>query len=337
MNRLDRRITLLRAKREGTFDRDQYWLEGARRARIARLVRSRVRRMAPVVLLTPRWSAPRRFLDDVATDLLIGTPEVVCRTLDCAGLKGLTNHQAWAWLVEALAEVSELHLAGPAWQAVSRMGFQHVMTQALDAIQAGHNRRGLLLHGLQHIPIEALEDLVMVYEAYRDEVEGEAKFTLVLAGSISADHVQLTGAGRPVILSDYTPSEAVEALVEDLGPLEAHRLQSVVDQVGGIPQVLEAIADQGEQVLSQIVANPDAVWSVLGALATEIRGAYDIVASDDRLNARLELLAKDGPQSEDSTVDPALVLAGMANHTPMRLGRRVQVRAPVLADLALSG
>ena len=66
MHRLDRRLILLRAKRGATFDPDQYWLEQARRAQIARRLRSRVRRMQPVILLTPRWSSPRRFLDDVA-------------------------------------------------------------------------------------------------------------------------------------------------------------------------------------------------------------------------------------------------------------------------------
>ena len=124
--------------------------------------------------------------------------------------------------------------------------------------------------------------------------------------------------------------------IGDIGPVEAYRLESVVDLVGGVPSVLECIAEQGRDSLSAIVADPDAVWRVLGALATEIRGAYQILAADGRLQERMENLAENGPQPEDVTLDPRLVLAGMAHRTPIRDGRRVQVRAPMFADIALT-
>lgn len=338
MNRLDRRLTLLKAKRGCVFDPDQYWLEKADRARVARRVRTKLRRMEPVVLLTPRWSNPRRFLDDVATDLLIGSPDVRCRTLDCAGLKGLTNHQAWAWFVEALVELSGLHMEGPAWQAVSRLGFQHVVSQALFAIQESEIRRCLMMHGLQHVPLDALEDLIMAYETYVDSLdEGvDPMFTVVLSGSVTSDEIQVAGSGPAVVLDDFSADEAVEALVEDMGPIERHRLESVIELVGGVPLVLELIADQGEQALSQIVAQPEALWKLLGPLTTEIRGAFEIVASDDSMASRVEELAKEGPLPENIAVDPILVLAGIANRIRQRDGLKVQVRAPAFADMALS-
>ncbi len=332
MNRLDRRLTLLRGKRQGAFDPDQYWMERADRARVARRVRTAVRHMRPVVLLTPRWSSPRRFLDDVATDLLIGTPAVSSRTLDCSALKGRTNHQAWAWFVEALVELSGVVMEGPAWQAVSRLGFQRVVGQCLDAIQRGDTRRCLMLHGLQHVPFEALEDLILAYETWLEEVD-DPRFTLVAAGSVAPDEVQVGGAGRPVYLDDFTPEEAVEALVEDLGPLPRHQLESAVEVVGGVPQILEELAAQGERALTELVARPETLWSRLGALAGEIRGAFEILASNDAMHARVERLTADGPQPEDVAVDPILVLAGFARRQRTPTGTRVRVRAPLFGEL----
>lgn len=334
MNRLTRRLTLLRAKRQGCFDRDQYWQETAERARVARKVRSRLRRMQPVVLLTPRWSSPRRFLDDVATDLLIGSPEVICRTLDCTQLKGLTIHQAWAWFASALAELAGLRLDGPAWQAVSRLGFQHVITQALRALQEGHNRRCLMLFALEQVPLEALEDLVAAFEAWRDEVEErDLRFTLLLAGSVTAEDVQVGGAGRPLVLQDYARREAVEALVEELGPLEPHRLEAVVDLVGGVPQLIEQIASQGDGVIGDLVARPESVWRALGPVSTQIRGAFEILASDDQMMERFEALTRSGPQPELFDVDPVLTLAGFATRIRQRHRVRVQLRAPLFEEL----
>ena len=64
MHRLDRRIRILRGKRNGAFDPDQYYLERASRAKVARKVRFHLRRMDPVVLITPRWSEARVFLEE---------------------------------------------------------------------------------------------------------------------------------------------------------------------------------------------------------------------------------------------------------------------------------
>ena len=335
MNRLDRRLTLLRAKRLGTFDRNQYVHEQANRARAARCVRTRLRRMSPVVLVTPRWSESHPFLDDLATDLLIGSPSVDCRTLNRELLAGLTVHQSWAWLVAATTEFCGVRLEGPAWQAVSRHGFRHVMNQLMAAAQEGPTRC-LMLHNLEYIPVEALEDLISVFEEYRGGLDEPAKFNLLLAGSVKANHIQVEGAGNPLFLPDFTDPEAVEALVERVGPLERHRLRSVVARIGGVPSVIETIAAGGESVLSELVANPDSIWRLLGRLANEIRSSFDLISANDELFARMELLAKSGPLPCDPILDPQLNLAGLTHRIPLRHGQRTTIRAAVFAELALS-
>ena len=335
MNRLDRRLTLLRAKRLGTFDRNQYVQEQADRARTARRVRTRLRRMSPVVLVTPRWSESHPFLDDIATDLLIGSPSVDCRTLNMGLLSGLTVHQSWAWLVAAITEFCGVHLEGPAWQAVSRHGFRHVMNQLMDAAQEGPPRC-LMLHNLEHIPIEALEDLISVFDEYRGALDEPPEFNLLLAGSVRADHIQVDGAGAALFLPDFTAPEAVEALVERVGPLERHRLLSVIARIGGVPSVIEAVAAGGESVLSELVVDPDSIWRLLGRLANEIRSSFDLISANDELFARMELLAQSGPLPCDPILDPQLNLSGLTQRTPLRHGQRTTIRAAVFAELALS-
>jgi hypothetical protein len=210
-----------------------------------------------------------------------------------------------------------------------------VVNQLLDAMQEGP-QRCMMLHGIQHIPFEAFEDLIEVFEAYRDRCQENPRFNLLVAGTIAGDLVRIQGAGKPVVLLDFTPAEAVEALVEELGPLKAHRLREVVEVVGGIPQILEALVDGGEAHLSKIVANPESFWQVIGPLAAEIRGAFEIVGSDDSLHARLERLARDGPQSEDLLMDRQLMLAGVVNRSSLRMGRRMQIRSPAFAEYALN-
>jgi len=331
--RLDRRLVILRGKRNGCFDRDQYYLEQAVRARVARLVRHRLRNMDPVVLITPRWSQAMRFLDDIGADLTIGMPRIGSRTLNLAPLKGLSVPQAWAWLVQAVGEFLEIKLDGPAWQAVSRHGFRFVMTQLFNRAQGHDERRCLMIHGLEHIHIEALKDLMQVFEEFMIRGGDQRRTNLLLAGAIDEAHLEFAGASR-VVLPDFHDIEAIEALVEIMGPIEPHRLQSIVDLVGGVPAILDQLGTEEPSRLSEIVANPDSVWRILGGLAIEIRGAYEIVAADDRLSGRLDLLCTDGPQPEESEIDFQLLRAGLVKRTRTGTGWMTEVRAPVFSDLA---
>lgn len=333
-NRLERRIAILKGKREGSFDRDQYYLEKAGRARVARKARTRLRRMQPVVLITPRWSQARRFLDDMATDLMVGDPLVRARTLSLHPLEGRTPHQAWSWLVLAVTEFCSLPLDGPAWQVVSRRGFRHVMRELFVRADAGE-RRCLMIHGMEHIHVEALRDLIEVFHEHVRGRTGEGRFNLLLAGTVDAPHFEFAGLER-LVLPDFAEYEALESLVEHLGPSEVPRLRSLVSLVGGIPAMLDALGNEAADRISDVLADRRSIWRVLGTIATEMRRAFDIVASDEGLLARIEQIAKEGPQLPDPVKDEALLRAGLVRQVGHSEGtRRTALRAPFLVDLAL--
>jgi len=333
IHRLDRRLTILRAKRKGCFDRNQYYLERAARARVARRVRIHLRNMEPVILIAPRWSSAMRFLDDVGADLLIGMPGVTSRTLNLSPLRGLSVPQAWAWMVQALGEFLEIKLDGPAWQAVSRHGFRFVMSQLFNRAQGHDERRCLMIHGLEHIHIEALKDLMQVFEEFMMRAGDQRRTNMLLAGAIDAAHLEFAGASR-ILLPDFHEEEAIETLVESLGPIELHRLESLVELVGGVPAILDRLGEQEPKRLTEIVADPQSVWRILGGLAIEIRGAYEIVAADQALSDRLDVLCSEGPLPEDAEVDSQLLRAGLVKRRRNGLSWMTSVRAPVFSDLA---
>jgi len=332
-HRLDRRLIILRAKRNGCFDHNQYYLERAVRARVARRVRIHLRHMEPVILIAPRWSSAMRFLDDVGADLLIGMPTVTTRTLNLTPLKGLSVPQAWAWMVQALGEFLEIKLDGPAWQAVSRHGFRFVMSQLFNRAQGHDERRCLMIHGLEHIHIEALKDLMQVFEEFMIRAGNQRRTNILMAGAVDAAHLEFAGASR-IVLPDFHMDEALEALVEYLGPEEPHRLQSIIELVGGVPAILERLGEEDPRRLSEIVADPQTFWRIIGGLAIEIRGAYEIVAADQTLSKRLDTLCSEGPLPEDATVDHQLFRAGLVTRHRRGLDWLTAVRAPVFGDLA---
>lgn len=334
MQRLDRRIRILRGKRQGAFDPDQHFLGQAFRARAARKVRLHLRRQQPVILITPRWSQGRAFLDDVGVDLALGSPAIHCRTLSMAPMLGHSVHDAWTWLVRAVVEFCGVPIEGPVAQAVDRHGFRHVMRELFKRVRTGP-RRALLIHQVEQLEVEARDDLIRVFTEHADAVGPERRINLLLACSVDAPSFDLRGAER-VFLPDYTDLEAREALVELAGPSPAHDLQYVVGMVGGVPAFLERLGAEAEQSGGRLPSSRDELWKALGPLADEVRGAISILNTDDRHAERFDEVLSLGPVPFDPERDPPLLRAGVLQEIYGGLSAKVMVRAPLFAELAMT-
>lgn len=326
MNRLTRRLALLRAKRRGCWDPDQAWFETAPRTRAARALRVTLRRQQPVLLAAPRWSEAHRFLDDLATDLALGKPDVVARPLSLAPLSGRTPLQAWAWLLQALTEFCGQHHDGPAASAVSSEGFHRVARTLFERSRSGP-RRCLLIHAAEMAPMEALTDLVDVFAEHRQRYPDGAGLNLLLCGAVDLPRAIAAGFVH-VDLPDFGPGEAREALAEAVGPAPGTLLQQLVAVIGGVPALVDAVARLDLARQGEIAADRSALWRLLGALGDEVRGAAHILSADGRLAQRMEAIARRGPLDTEPDVDGALVRAGLVSAK----GRAVQLRAPVFAD-----
>jgi len=332
-HRLDRRIAVLRGKRHGAFDPDQYFLERALRTRAGRKVRLALRRNQPVLLLTPRWSEAQPFLDDVSIDIRLGRPSILSRTLSLKQMSERPINDAWRFILQGLIEFCHLH--GEVGAAVvDRNGFRNHLAELLSRLKKGP-RRALMVHGVEHLNTEVRSDLIELFEQYRIETPSEdRKLNMLFACSVDSPAFEIAGAAR-IVLADYAPIEAIEALVEYLGPVDKTRLNQAVQVIGGVPALLRALGNDGVSS-GTLALGRSAIWRALGPLADEIRGALDIVASDDRLARRLEHVAQEGPVPRDEDEgDEDLVRAGLIQEVTWGRPNRVQVRAPVFAELAL--
>ncbi|MBW1877973.1 MAG: hypothetical protein JRI25_04030 [Deltaproteobacteria bacterium] len=334
MHRLDRRIRILRGKRSGAFDPDQYYLEKAFRARAARKVRLMLRRQQPVILITPRWSEAREFLDDISVDLSLGRPRVECRTLSMAPMFGRSVHDSRTWVVRALGGFIGVSAEGPAAQAVDRQGFRNVVRDLLRRAGTGP-RRALLVHHLQYLQVDARNDLIQVFEEYMEEMGRERRLNLLLAGTVDVPSFELEGAKR-VTLPDFSSVEALEALTEYTGPASLDVLRRALDVIGGVPALVHRLGQSAEARGGRLAKNREELWKALGQLTDEVRGAIAIVSSDEVMATRFEQVANSGPLPYDKERDLPLVRAGVLQEIYGGLSHKVMVRAPVFAEMALS-
>lgn len=338
MQRLDRRTIVLKGKRSGAFDPNQYYFEESPRTRLWRAGRFWLRSGAPVILIAPRWTSVSLFLDDLATDVALGDPTIKARTLGMHGLKGLTVHQAWAWLATAVAEFCQVSIAdgtgSPLWQAVSRRGFKEVLSEILRRAEGGR-RRCLMLHGVQHAPVEALQDLLEVFEEHTRTFGNDRVVNLLFAGSFDAPHLALRGARRAE-LPDYSHEEAIEALVEYHGPeIPEDRLRNVVTVVGGVPAFIDALGEVDPDQFVHFLQDRNALWQHLGPVGDQVRMALDLVAADSTLSNRMERLARVGDLPEEP-IDRTLLEAGLVKRNQHRYQATTTIRAPWFIDLVLA-
>lgn len=327
MHRLDRRLRILRGKRITPFNSKQYAVERATRARAARRVRHLLRRMVPVVLESPRWSEVPSFLDDIAVDLSLRAPAIQCRTLAMAPMAGRTVHDSRQYLTRAIIEFCELYVSGPVWTAVDRNGFRNVMRDLLRRARTGPHR-ALLIHGVEHLHIDALLDFVDVFSEHIDEFTEDRRLNVLFAGSTALVGLQLP-SGQHVRLADYSPEEAVEALVEQLGPTDRSVLDAAVELVGGVPALIDAVA-RVASAGQWHTSNRHELLRGLGRLGGEVRSAVEILCADNSVAERLEEVAMRGRVREEPA-DRVLIEAGVFLARRHKGHSEVRLRAPVFA------
>lgn len=337
MTRLARRIQMgARAgvsPEQARFNPEQHFLETALRGRTARAARAHLRRMEPVVLFAPRWSASMRFLEDLALDLAVGEPAVGCRTVDLRPLKDRSRGEVWQFLQHVFSQLGQRGWRGRApGTVVDRRGFRWSMEQLLEEVHAAAPHRvALLAHGAEHLPLDVIEDLTSTWDEYTDRHPEGRRLTLLLAGSRAARWLRVGDAPR-LDLADFGEAEAAAAIVGRAGPMPLRHLEEVARFTGGIPSLVEAVGDRAREAGSLPLRRSDLLVS-MGRLADEMRGAVDIVAASDPLADRLHALIDGAPARRVAGVDDPLLQAGLLKEVRAPGGDRVALRAPAIAAL----
>ncbi|MEM6931046.1 MAG: hypothetical protein AAF602_29195, partial [Myxococcota bacterium] len=268
--------------------------------------------------------------------LRLGRPAIYCRTLSVAPLRDCTAQQARSWLMNALASFCLLDQEHrELLRVTSSHDFRVRMKEMFRRAEAA-DRRCLLVHGVEHLPVDAMRDLVAVFEDHVHLRRGAPGFNLLMAGQRVPDWADTPGVVA-LTLPDFSMDEAVEALVEQLGPEGHVQFGALVATVGGIPEIIEALGAERATHIGRIVHDPSAFWSVLGPLADALRKAHETAMRRPELAGRLRSLATRGRLVPSPEIDRDLEELGLVRtggRSPTRIA--TSLRAPILADLVLS-
>ena len=315
------------------FDKRQRRIEISQRGRIARKVRYHLRRMEPVVVLSPRWSQPLSFLEDLALDLAVGEPAIGCRTVRFRSLKGRRLPEIWNHLVEVFQR-----LIPSGWEpempssVADRRGFRwSIQTLLEQAHTQSPHRVALLACEAEHLPLSVLEDLTITWGAYWNNHPEDRRCTFLLAGSVQAQWLKIGDSPR-LELADYSQREAIAAMMARAGERRPSDIGSVARFTGGIPGIVDRVGAHFAEHGS-LPSNRDELLQILGTLGDEMRGAVDIIAADDGLSDRLDRLMKGEPLPEARLLDEPLRMAGLLRTVHAHGSPHVTLRAPAIAAL----
>ncbi len=332
--RVARRMWLSSINDHGiTFSPRECRRDLSRRGRISRKVRFHLRRMEPVVVLSPRWSQPLSFLEDLALDLAVGEPAIGCRTVRFRALKGRRLPEIWNHLVEVFQRfIPAVEQPNIPTSVADRRGFRWSMKTLLEQAHArSAHRIALLACEAEHLPLSVLEDLTLTWGAYYDSHPENRRCTLLLAGSIQAQWLSIGEAPR-VELADYSEAEAVAAMMARTGERRPSDIRSIARFTGGIPGIVDRVGAHFAEHGS-LPGSRDQLLNILGTLGDEMRGAVDIIAADSGFSERLDRLMRGETLPEVRLLDEPLRMAGLLRIVPAHGCPHVTLRAPAIAAL----
>lgn len=326
MDRLARRILILRGRRTAEQAPATYTREACVRARAARRLRALVAQDRVVVLQHPRWAEPREFLESVAVELQLGSPPARAEVVDLTKMRLRRPSEAWSRLLAAVAELAAAPLGSAAAWPVARAGFRFGLRDLLDRVEPAGPIKVLVLVGAQRLPLEVVEDLGAVWAGWAAGFDGASPLRLVL--SMEGDQAAAIVPDAAIVeLPDFSPIEALHYLVARVGPEDAEQLAAVVSQVGGLPAALRGVAELGGLAGASGMA---AARLALGDEFAAMHEAKTIVCADERLAERVEALER-APATFDAQLDVPLRRAGLVQVSGPRGSQRTALRSPLVA------
>lgn len=284
-------------------------------------------------MLTPRWSAPQSFLEDLALDLAVGEPEIGCRTVSFRPLMGRSTPEAWNFLLRVLGDlvgVEELRIAP---MVCDRRGFYNAAEMLFGRAQEETEYPiALLAHGAEHLPVEVLEDLCRVWGRYVEDVAADRRCTLLLAGSVETPALEV-GPGSRIDLADFGEVEATESLVVQLGARDPAQVEWAARFSGGVPAIVQALA-HGVARADDLPRSPTELLRAVGSVGDELRGAVQSALTLPDTAERLHSLLDGEPRFEEPDVDEPLLLSGVIRRVRRVGGPHVALRSPAIASVA---
>jgi hypothetical protein len=308
-----------------SFDPEQHRLELDLRSRSARRARGLLQRMEPMVLLTPPWSSPRSFLEELALEMAMADPPLRCRTLSVSPLRSRERPEIWKWLLTAFAGLEGgRHLDIP--YVASTVGFRQGLLGVLLQLQAHLTvPTALLIHDAEVLPAEVRLALMEAWSRFRQDLPAGRRVEMILAGRFRPENCCDL---QVISLTDYGNDEASEVM-ESLLPCAPAHIKAAVLFSGGIPDVLGAMATHLRRAGTLSPSTTDLLQS-LGGLQQELAATVRTAHQHPQFAQRLSDLGAAGELPWEEDVDEPLERAGL-----LARNREVsRLRAPLFDALA---
>lgn len=323
-DRFSRRRTLLQGKRSCALDISQYHFEKENRSRLARKVRCTLRQGVDVALHTPVWSEPSRFLDDVALDLRVDVPGLIIRVAELSAYGRLSLSEATLRLCDVVREVCRGNAAPGFADSLGQQEVAEVLHRMLAAGQETP-RSCLILYGVQGLPAALWDSLRSALTRIEDDC-ATRRVTVLLAGE-GTRAPELPGALQ-MSLPDYGKQEAADALVGQIGDVPRWRVKQVLQRIGGVPALIEAVTTSRRA--AKVAESRAAIWEYVPDVADRVRAAVKAHGGPQSVAAtRLSFLHRNGPQQAIPDLDEMLGREGLVSTSR----GQVTLRAPVFGDL----
>lgn len=280
-------------------------------------------------MLTPRWSAPQSFLEDLALDLAVGEPEIGCRTVSFRPLMGRGASESWNFLLRVIADLGGADNSARMLPMVcDRRGFFNASAMLLERAQEESPYPvALLAHGAEHLPVEVLDDLAQMWARYASDVRAERRCTLLLAGSVETPALDV-GPNR-IDLADFGEVEATDSLVLQLGAVDPAEVERAARFSGGVPAIVQALV-AGSERAANLPNSPSELLRSTGHLGEEIRTAVQgVMTAPDTAERFMTLLDGDARDFEPD-LDDALLLAGVIRRVRKPGAPKVALRSPAI-------
>ncbi|MSP54840.1 MAG: hypothetical protein EXR69_04430 [Myxococcales bacterium] len=329
MERAERRMEIFQYRRHAMFDPKHIYIEAALRGKTARKVRNQLRRLEPVALLTPRWTSPQAFLEEIALDLAVGEPPMGCRTISFRPMMARSTPEAWNFILRVLSELGGRVMAGVP-MAITRRGFHIAAASLLDrAHENTPQPMALLAHGAHHLPVEVMNDLTEVWGSYGDRMRADRRMVVLLAGAVATPALDVGNAAR-IDLSDFGEAEAAATFLRHLGVMPFPVLQRVSRFTGGVPGLVDALC-AGAAQRGPVALHSGDLFRLMGPLAKDLRAAVSTAMHSPHHAERILDLADGDARVLNPDLDDRLLLAGLIRRTRVTGLPHVELRAPALA------
>jgi hypothetical protein len=266
-----------------------------------------LRRHQPIVLQTPRWSAPDIFLRELFSNNksflfphIHITPQY-------------TLSEVWMLVAQSFQEALDLEEeeVTALLFIAERKGFRWYLHRFFDLLsKREHTYDAIIIEAVENLPLSIVEDIQLAWIEYFSEITDELRIPIVIAGAIEG------GLFHNILwLSDYGDEESKRLFLS--AGLENHQ---EIEFCGGVPAFVHALLS-------------DPTLDSWNRLKGDARKLIELISVQSQYYDRLIELSQSEHLIAKPELDIGLMQAGLVIMTGKGSGGICKLRSPIFNNI----